>query len=63
MDYKEHLKEKMEDPGFKREYEALAHEFDAFDVNEKVKQGLNDVRLMKERKIKPKTLKGFLCEL
>jgi len=43
--------------------EYLKGDYDAFDINSKVKEGLNEVRLMREGKIKPKTLKGFLCEL
>lgn len=43
--------------------EYLKGDYDTFDVNEKIKGGLNEVRLMREGKIKPKTLKGFLCEL
>lgn len=43
--------------------EYLKGDYDAFDVNEKVKGGLNEVRLMREGKVKPTTLKGFLCEL
>ncbi|MBI4745977.1 MAG: hypothetical protein HY786_05415 [Deltaproteobacteria bacterium] len=63
MDYKEHLKEKLKDPDFKKEYEAVENYYDTFDVNKKVKEGLNEVKFMREGKIKPKTLKGFLRKL
>lgn len=43
--------------------EYLRGEYDTFDVNEKVKGGLNEIRLIRDGKIKPKTLKGFLGEL
>ena len=43
--------------------EYLRGEYDTFDVNEKVKGGLNEISLIRNGKIKPKTLKGFLGEL
>ncbi len=44
MDYKEHLKEKLKDPDFKKEYEAIENYYDTFDLNKKVKEGLNEVK-------------------
>ncbi len=41
----------------------LKGDYDTFSVNEKVKQSLCEVKLMKEGKIKPKALKEFLREL
>lgn len=43
--------------------EYLRGDYDIFDVNENVKQSLHEVKLLKEGKLKPKTLKEFLCEL
>jgi len=41
----------------------LEGDYDTFDVNANIKQSLNEVKLMKEGKIKPKTLKELLREL
>ncbi len=38
----------------------LEGDYDAFDVNANIKQSLGEVKLIKEGKIKPKTLKEFL---
>lgn len=43
--------------------EYLKGDYDAFDVNEKLKHALYEVRLLREGKIKSKTLKEFLGEL
>jgi len=43
--------------------EYLEGDYDTFDVQEKVKSGLREVKLMKEGKLKPQTLKGFLRDL
>lgn len=43
--------------------EYLRGGYDAFDINENVKQAIREVKSIKEGKIKPKTLKEFLCEL
>lgn len=43
--------------------EYLRGDYDTFDVNENVKQSLHEVKLLKEGKLKPKTLTEFLCEL
>lgn len=43
--------------------EYLRGDYDAFDINENVKQAIREVKSIKEGKIKPKTLKEFLCEL
>jgi len=43
--------------------EYIQGDFDTFDVNEKVKQSLHEVKLIREKKIKVKTLKEFLREL
>ncbi|RJQ42250.1 MAG: hypothetical protein C4550_00165 [Nitrospiraceae bacterium] len=41
----------------------LKGDYDAFSVNEKIKQSLCEVKLIKEGKTKPKALKEFLREL
>lgn len=43
--------------------EYLQGDYDAFDANEKIKNSLEEVRLIREGKIKSKTLKSFLREL
>jgi hypothetical protein len=43
--------------------EYLKGDYDTFHVHEKIKSGLREIKLMKEGKIKPKTLRGFLREL
>lgn len=43
--------------------EYLQGDYDTFDVNEKVKGAIYEVGLMREGKIKSKTLKEFLGEL
>jgi|GEM_PF-2377489 len=41
----------------------LKGDYDIFSVNEKVKHSLCEVKLIKDGKIKPKTLKEFLRDL
>lgn len=41
----------------------LKGDYDTFSVNEKIRQSLCEVKLIKEGKIKPKALKEFLREL
>lgn len=43
--------------------EYLRGDYDSFDVNDNVKQSLHEVMLLKEGKLKSKTLTEFLCEL
>lgn len=41
----------------------LQGDYDTFDVNENIKNAIHEVKLIRERKIKAKTLKEFLSEL
>jgi hypothetical protein len=41
----------------------LQGDYDCYDVNRNIKDSLREVRLIKEGKIKTKTLKEFLSEL
>jgi len=41
----------------------LKGDYDAFDVNKKVKEALVEVKAIKEGKVKSKTLKEFLREI
>ena len=41
----------------------LKGDYDTFSVNEKIRHSFYEIKSIREGKIKPKTLKEFLCEL